>query len=43
MKEVNDMKGCDAKSGWMGWTGTACQLFETEDEYVLWYREMIGD
>lgn len=43
MKEVNGMKGYDAKSGWMGWTGTAYQLFETEDEYVLWYRENIGD
>ena len=37
------MKGYLVKSGYMGWTGENYQLFETEDEYVLWYREMIGE
>lgn len=37
------MKGYLVKSGYMGWTGTKYQLFDTEDEYVSWYREIIGE
>lgn len=43
MKEVNDMKGYWTKSGYMGWTGTEYQLFESEGEYALWYKELKGE
>lgn len=37
------MKGYLVSTGYMGWTGSEYQLFDTEDEYVSWYRENIGD
>lgn len=37
------MKGYLVSTGYMGWTGSEYQLFDTEDEYVSWYRETIGD
>lgn len=43
MKEVICMKGYLVSTGYMGWTGLEYQLFDTEKEYVSWYREMIGD
>lgn len=27
----------------MGWNGERYIPFETEDEYILWYRENVGD
>lgn len=36
------MKGYYISSGYMGWTGCEYQLFETEGEYALWYKENIG-
>ena len=38
-----NMKGYYVPSGYMGWTGISYQLFETEGEYTLWYKEFIGD
>ena len=33
------MKGYVTKSGYMGWTGLRYILFDTEGEYISWYRE----
>jgi len=37
------MKGYWTLYGYMGWIGgNNWQLFETEGEYALWYKEFIG-